>query len=212
MLDAMQSLTLNSEVIHGIEPRFFNLFSDLVDITHRIIFEERPLNTSAPHEPLFNNPGDDLFHDDPRHLKYEVTYNMGNLPDCACCLQIYYYKSRGTIVVIQDIGYDGSTIFRFTNNASTHFSNPEIMKGFWYHWLHAELDKIPLVEILRYSRAELQNFEQNWNFEIGQMPFLAQIVQRPSASHLHEVLQSPDLLRQIRESGLPPTFKNIRNL
>jgi len=86
------------------------------------------------------------------------------------------------------------------------------MKGFWYHWLHAELDKIPLVEILRYSRAELQSFEQNWNFERGQMPFLAQIVQRPSASHIHEVLQSPDILRQIRERGLPPTFKSFRNL
>jgi len=42
----MQDLTLNSEVLHGIEPRFFNLFSDLVDITHRVVFEERPLNTS----------------------------------------------------------------------------------------------------------------------------------------------------------------------
>ena len=208
----MQNLDLTHAILYGIEPRFFNLFSDLVDITHRVIFEERPLNTSAPHEPLFNNPSNGHFTDNNRFLMYEITYIVGNLPDCECSLKIFYYKSKGTIVVMQDIGYNGSTIFRFTNDASTHFSNPEIMKGFWYHWLHVELDKIPLVEILRYSRAELQSFEQNCNFEIGQMPFLAQIVQRPSASHIHEVLQSPDMLRQIRESGLPPTFKNFRNL
>jgi len=208
----VQNLYLIHAILYGIEPRFFNLFSDLVDITHKVVFNEIPLNASAPHEPLFNNPSNGHFTDNNRFLMYEVTYNMGNLPDCACCLQIYYYKSRGTIVVIQDIGYDGSTIFRFTNNASTHFSNPETMKGFWYYWLHTELDKVPLVKILRYSWEEVQNFEQHWNFERGQMPFLAQIVQRPSASHLHEVFKSPDILPQIMEIGLPRTFKNFRNL
>ena len=55
----MQNLVLNDLILYGVEPRLYNLFSDLVDITHKVIFNEIPLNTRAPHEPLFNNPRDD---------------------------------------------------------------------------------------------------------------------------------------------------------
>ena len=206
----MQNLNLTEEVLFGIEPRFFNLFSDLVDITHRVIFNERPLNNHTPHEPLFNNPRDDNFLDRNRFLMYEVTYDLGNVPDCECCIQIIYYKNRSTIIVCQTFGQYGATILRFRNHETTNFSSPEKMKGFWYHWLHLKSDQIPLNAVGGFSQTELQSFDEYWNFERGQMPFLAQIVQRPSASHIHEVLQSPDMLRQIRESGLPPTFKNFR--
>ena len=70
----MQNLDLTHAILYGIEPRFFNLFSDLVDITHKVVFNEIPLNASAPHEPLFNNPSNGHFTDNNRFLMYEITY------------------------------------------------------------------------------------------------------------------------------------------
>jgi len=179
----MNNMHWNEEIMYGIEPRFYALFCDLVDITHNVVLEEVP---TAGNRPLFHNIHNEHFNYENNSINYVLEYDLGSSVS-KCKITVSYYKPRGVVFVSQEIANNyileqdrnvGVVMFIYVtgqNQSKNRFFNQDDMKNFWYYWLHQDLDGVPLRHI------------QNMSFETKEQ-FLAMKQQHESAmSHMRRL-------------------------
>jgi hypothetical protein len=217
----MEQLSLTPEILQGIEPRFYNLFSDLVEITHTVVFDERPKHQAAPHEPLFNNVRNEHFQVEGDIIHYILEYDLGN-DTTQGKITVTYYKPRGVVFVAQEIVLDRRTrgsvmyIYESASNgiskSENRFFNQNDMKNFWYYWLHKELAGIPPNQIQTLGFEKKKEFLDMKQLELAKFRFLSlslgnqNVNEKPRAMH-NNALRDPDILYNIAKMGMNPEFR-----
>jgi hypothetical protein len=220
----MEQLNLTPEILQGIEPRFYNLFSELVEITHTVVFDERPKHRAAPYEPLFNNVRNEHFKVEGDVINYIVEYDLGN-DTTQGKITVAYYKPRGVVFVAQEIVLDrrvrGSVMYIYEsasngiNKSENRFFNQHDMKTFWYYWLHKELAGIPPNQIQKLCFEKKKEFLEMKQLELAKFRFLSlslakENVKEPRRAHssaMHYALRDPDILYNIAKMGMNPDFR-----
>jgi len=188
----MDNVQFDEENMRGIEPRFYNLFCDLVDITYTVVFKENVRHIAAPHMPSFEFLNDSI--------NYTVGYELGKIT-------VSYYKPKGVVFVSQEVGH-GGVMFVYDetgkNKSKNRFFNANDMKRFWKYWLHQNVTGIPPAQIQDFSFEKKARFLDMTQRILKKLQFFSISMARSKDSPFHT---DPDVLHHVTQMAIDPEFR-----
>ena len=208
---------------HNVEPYVFTIFSNTVDLVHKIVFEIQPKhsqpNSNGEWEPLFKNPIPGTWMYGYSNLKYTIYHDLGNCtvrdrePEYPhmrqASLTVTYCKDLQEITVeIRNLVLNQSSRMQYT----FYYDNLVNSKFFIFHdgndflyllekFMYLDRDEKTYVEIRNNFLTICQRYLLYKNHRAPQ--FLRIIQQARINQPLHPIFQDEHLTNYLVQSGFP---------